>query len=43
MLVGGPWGAAIGGAIGLGSGIWGLLSGNKKANAKTAELNAQIA
>jgi len=43
VTVGGGLGAVAGGVLGVGAGLWGLLAGNKKANTKTAELNAQIA
>lgn len=45
MTIGGPWGALAGGVVGLGSGIIGVVSGNKDAERKQEqmELDARIA
>lgn len=41
MQIGGPWGAAIGGAVGLLSGVGGILVGDKKAQIQQDFLNSE--
>lgn len=38
MQIGGPWGALIGGALGAGASAWGVISGDKAAEAKNMYL-----
>ena len=39
LSVGGPWGALIGGVVGLGTGLAGVFTGNAKAKREAEELN----
>lgn len=41
LQIGGPWGALIGGVVGLGTGIGGVLAGNTKADIQQQSLNLQ--
>lgn len=41
LSIGGPWGAIIGGAIGLGGGLYGVLTGNDKAMQERGLLHSE--
>ena len=41
LQIGGPWGALVGGVVGLGTGLGGVLTGNAAARAKQDQLNLE--